>query len=536
MSAPVEIQRAPIEIRRYTNSQNGRALVYRLIQGRDVSEDRITKTLEMPSDAENDPTCLELPAGYINKYHQYQQGARKRDAQGQVKGIPQDLDDEEEAAFELLNCETILMKDVDGKEGSDLGSTDSKAVSYQGENHQEDGSKNAEEEEISMTSINHDTYGHSTSEPIVSETQQSLTFSTENSIEIIQDTMVPTVVEHNLVPSTHHSASSNFLTIDAKLRRRILKDVLKQHMQGPTLCVEHLTAFPPIFGVCLQLRREVRDLWGELALHIYEPLPESLSQRIRFQKYGLGIVYGDAIPHLCVTAQVIHTVSADSLASFSDKMCDAPGLHMRSRVLLPNFTERDVVHSFNSFSLWDTARKVVLANPYSQTGYTVSFAPTNHANLFGWIRYGNLQVHHLIVQLAGVGTWDDYLFNTPINHYRCLPVTALIASIIACKPQGLQTITLTNLGAFYKITSDVWECIPDRTPITNCHSCLDQLVAYPFADGLEHVAEMVCGPGAISQEKKKEGNMFGLMSSMQWQSLIMKARHAKNEPVWYFTA
>jgi hypothetical protein len=119
-----------------------------------------------------------------------------------------------------------------------------------------------------------------------------------------------------------------------------------------------------------------------------------------------------------------------------------------------------------------------------------------------------------------------------------LPLIALIAAIIAHRPIWLKTVTIEGLGVFEHMFKGMWEQIPDRTPVVGRHWVLDGLVEWPFAEfrdagggegkkggegegegGMADIEELFLDRTRICK-RKREGNMWGLRTKMQWQTHV----------------
>jgi hypothetical protein len=93
------------------------------------------------------------------------------------------------------------------------------------------------------------------------------------------------------------------------------------------------------------------------------------------------------------------------------------------------------------------------------------------------------------------------------------------------------------MGIFKASIEEMWNAIPRRTPLMGIRMLLDQLVEFPFGNGLPGILEASYNHDARQYRLvPRLGNLFGLRSRIQWQAMIRKARHGPTEPQWEFHA
>ncbi|KAF2250792.1 hypothetical protein BU26DRAFT_591782 [Trematosphaeria pertusa] len=329
------------------------------------------------------------------------------------------------------------------------------------------------------------------------------------------------------------------LRLDPRILTTIFEHVFR--LAGPNkrayLYLHDLLAPHPLAYVCRQFAEECRALYGTVPLHISPALGAIADTETLECCHGMRIVYGDKVPDLSISVRVVQHVEWRSPGELLESIVRMPGIHAASQLLVPRI-QGGTVASMSVITPTTLARKLAKLNihPHARSKYIANFAPIHHANLFGWLKLAKIGVDNVTIRILGCGFWmDRYPFAFTIGYYRALPLVALLASIIATKPHWIKKITLAGVGAFQNILQEMWAQIPNRTPITGVNPFLDLLVKYPFADEFDGIKEMYFDGGGSPIMRKREGNLFGLRSSMQWQAMIMRARHDRNQPEWKFT-
>ncbi|KAF2278708.1 uncharacterized protein EI97DRAFT_217111 [Westerdykella ornata] len=496
----------------YSNPNDGRRLVYYIVHGTTYAEDRIFKYLEyVPQDPGGPIFYKELPANWINRFHQYQQETHQSGANGRTSEAPKDVDHEEQKAFDALYQSRGKGKKSRGprRDGSRPSALRHKIeeVEVEADEEPSESSENMAAVPPSKPNDDHDD-SDTTMLGVESDTKDD--------------------EKHELGP---------LLRLPATIRSRILADVLRYRMVGPPLALHDIASLPAVFHTCRQLRLESWKLWVRYPLHILSPLPRDVNRTTRAQLAGIEAIYGSEIPRLTLYARVINQITANSIEQLVRKLANEPGLGPESRVLYPEADEtgsqRLSIYAPNVLvrKMRDSPERFALGSRYC-----LSYAPTNHLNIFGWMRYAELTVSHLTIQLQGAAMWNDAATGD-ISANGGLAIIAAIASIIAFKPKGIETITLRGLTGFCDVVHDMWHSIPDRTPLVGGRNkLLDGLVKYPFADYYCDIKEVVPdGDGGLTK-RPRWGNMFGLMSEFQWQSMILMTRYGKHYPSWEFVA
>ena len=326
------------------------------------------------------------------------------------------------------------------------------------------------------------------------------------------------------------------LALEPLLRATIFEYVLNLN-DRERLTLSDISTVPPIAQVCRQFAQDVREIYASFQLHVERVLDMAVDDRNLVSRKQMQGAFSAQISMLSVSVRVIQQVERRRPEELLKGILDLPGVHCANQLLVPEI-DCEVVTSISSCTPSTLAR--VLAkkthSPNAQNKYIASFAPAHHANIFSWLRFTGLGVDHLTIRLLGTSLWDNYYFAETTQDYRALPITAVIASIIAFKPYWVRKITLAGLGSFASLVKDMWERIPDQTPITGLDPLLDMLVAYPFpsSEDMGNVKEMCVDEDEKTMTKEREGNLFGLRSGMQWQAMIMKARHDRNQAEWRF--
>lgn len=296
-------------------------------------------------------------------------------------------------------------------------------------------------------------------------------------------------------------------------------------------------------GILLISEPEHEPHGSEYECILFEtPLSRDLNGDIQEQERQVRSTFGDRIvKNITLVAQVIQTASGNTLPEFAQSLRNAPGLHMESELLVLDTPEGGIKY-MRIYSLGLLGRKGAVYPPTPTKArtvpisprYSVSFAPANHGNLFGWIRFAGLQVSNLTIQCEGSHLWNKRSWGH-LSAYYSLPFIALLASIIVFADlRSLNKISIRGLGIFEPLFKEMWEGIPDRTPLLGHDQLLDQLVQYPFPMFMRDITATYKDEDGALRSMARVENMFGLRTVMQWQTMIMVARHGKHAPVWEF--
>ncbi|KAF1995557.1 hypothetical protein P154DRAFT_343366 [Amniculicola lignicola CBS 123094] len=327
--------------------------------------------------------------------------------------------------------------------------------------------------------------------------------------------------------------ASPFLTVlTPALRMRILASVLLPFTGGiPRVQLRYLTFLPNLFSICKQFFRDCRYIWSQHTLHIEEPLEPGLGRMSKRTRNGIRAIFGQHVQNVSVRARVVYVADWPRLEIYGPSKL--PGLHDGTQ-LLTILTVNNVAHGVQTMSARLLQKKFGPTNIPGGINPIPSFAPISHGNLFGWIRYADVTVGCLTVYVQGHRVWEVQQFHENIMYWKGLPLISLIASIIAFMPKGVAMIRLVGLGTFCEVVRPMWANIPNRTPLKGHSTLLDMLCDYPFPEFFPGIREVYMEANGQMGSRAREGNLFGLMSSTQWQVFIMKARHGKNQPKWEF--
>lgn len=310
--------------------------------------------------------------------------------------------------------------------------------------------------------------------------------------------------------------------------------VLKDEMSGHYLHIEDLDTLPAIFRTCRQLRLDATYIWSGLNLRSLTPLPPFAGISEERKRHGLEVIYGGYVPNLQVEVPVVYAFAEDSFQKFVDAFIDQLGYNPAREIL---YVE-DPWGYVEAMDMWSGPALLDYLAPAPSiadaAGFVATIAPTNHANIFGWMQYAKLNLNCLTIRVTGLDDWDMLDFGEKFFRYCALPLIILMASIIAYKPRSIRKIVLTKLGVYKKAADYLWKTIPSRTPLTDQNHILDQLVGWPFEGGLENIGRMHEGMDGMFTRVSREGNLLGLRSVMEWQSLILKAWHGRFEAAWEF--
>lgn len=309
----------------------------------------------------------------------------------------------------------------------------------------------------------------------------------------------------------------------------------RQQYSVPRLYIQEIHALPPLELVGEALAQGY-DPRPDFHLYIDEDLGPTVNQRSLICRKNLRSLYKDNIENVIVPVRVIQEVEYMQPEAIFANILNKPGVNPASRLYVVE-AKQGVISSMYALTPEPYAR--VLRNRnltprYLYSATVSSFALAHHANLFSWLRFAGLGVRHLTIRALGTNLWDQYVFEGSLATRRALPLLCLLASIIAYKPYAVRSITLTGLGSFTAIIRDLWEAIPRRAPMTGEHPILDMLIAFPFEEYTNMPPKGVFNETGRTEARARCGNLFGLHSSLQWQAMIMKARHNVNDPQWYF--
>jgi hypothetical protein len=283
----------------------------------------------------------------------------------------------------------------------------------------------------------------------------------------------------------------------------------------------------------------LRSLWCEshrnLPFFFNKPLWQDETDVTLAQRAGIRDLYGSQLKQMVVDATVIHKIKEADEETFVARMLDVLGGYMSRQLFMPH-SEGETVVGFSMLTALILAQK---GSTFGQTdgGYLTSFAPAHHAGIFGWMRYIDFNIKILYVDVKGADVWDGCSFHELLQHYRALPVISLVASIIAFKPLGtLKQIIICGLGPYARLMQEMWDAIPQKAPFPKCDELVELLCEYPF--GLPCIREMFIDDQGILgvQEQEEKQNMFALKTTIEWQAIVMKARHGVFQPTWEFEA
>jgi hypothetical protein len=283
-----------------------------------------------------------------------------------------------------------------------------------------------------------------------------------------------------------------------------------------------------------------KDTWDRhvnFSLHIDRVLPLYPEINLVTSRNRMQAVYGEKIPELSVSVRVIQQIEFQSPSNLLNGILNLPGINTASQLLVP-YIEGHEVTSMTLQTPSTLAHTLAKFNhsPHPHSKYIHTFAVINHANIFAWQRFTALDLENLTIRMLGTELWGRYSFIPTIHHFALLPVIAVLTSIITNKSYGMKKITLAGLGPFKKFFKGMWDAIPQSTPITGINLLLDVLVAFPFSGGdrLALLHQLVVNGEGDSEMRAREGSLWGLRSSMQWQAIIMKVRWSKNQPQFKF--
>ncbi|KAF2797991.1 hypothetical protein K505DRAFT_396308 [Melanomma pulvis-pyrius CBS 109.77] len=495
-------------------STTGRTLVYTFDPTRTKHPlGPITKHLVIPSGVPGGaPFRVRLPALYANRLWQREQEDLNEEI-GDVDATEEELlglEEDDEETFRLLHEEGDVYLDLDSDEEGGI-----KVVEGSGEGKP----PMAPEDEKDGDGYEENWCDYCSTSTEASDDEPTCSWNGETLLGDISQ------VEPQINIGGYPDDES---TIGPTIDRHVLR-------VGPSctrLYLHELSAF----AAQLQSGIGPTELLSVYPLHINVPLGPSMHQTVVDRRNGIKAVYGNCIDELSISARVIQMVEWRRPEELLNGISNMSGIHAGSEVLVPEISG-GVVQNLTAQSVSVLAHNISKKHAPAQRSskYIASFAPASHAGLFGWMRFASLSVDHLIIRVLGAELWMPYHFPEPFAGYKALPLIALLASVIATKPcRGMSAITLAGMGPFTNVLSEMWEGVPECTPITGVNPLLDLLVRYPFAKRMAALGEMFLDGDERVDVKTREGNLFGLRTEIQWQAMIMNARHSRNAPKWEF--
>ncbi|KAF2643773.1 hypothetical protein P280DRAFT_514771 [Massarina eburnea CBS 473.64] len=336
----------------------------------------------------------------------------------------------------------------------------------------------------------------------------------------------------------------SLLNLSPKSRTDILRRMIWQAIwcnDPATACKPHLHAHD------LSWIEDVDDanpnldheLWAsrvDYSLHIERVLNVASSPEMLLCRERARAIYGTTIPNLSVSVRVIQQVEYRQPEDMLDGILSLPGINTASQVIVPDIEANGSVGTLSIQTPSALAHVLAKQNISPRHKYIASFAPIHHASIFSFSRFTGLSVENLTVRLLGMNLWDDLTFTYPLGAFRAVPIISVIASLIATKPHSsLGTITITGLTVFRGVFEQMWNDIPAHAPFIGVSPLLDMLIDYPFrtSEPMTEIVEVYLEDGELEM-RKKEGNLFGIKSIIQWQCMIMEARWGRSKAMFRF--